>query len=130
MGTWRARSRQRWRALAAGCTTIVLVAAGAGHAALERAAPRDLEDVASADAADSTVALSGAPVTVPDSDYAYPSDAMFVAPGGNDANAGSLGAPLATVGRAISVATAGATIVLRSGIYREALGTLSKRITL
>jgi hypothetical protein len=43
----------------------------------------------------------------------------FVAPGGDDAGPGSLARPWRTLARALSAATAGATIVLRGGIYTE-----------
>jgi hypothetical protein len=43
---------------------------------------------------------------------------LVVAPGGNDANAGTLAAPLATLTRAVALATPGTTIALRGGTYR------------
>jgi hypothetical protein len=42
---------------------------------------------------------------------------LYVAPGGNDANAGTLAAPLATIQKAISLITAGGTIAVRGGTY-------------
>ena len=42
---------------------------------------------------------------------------FYVAPGGNDANPGTLAAPLATPGRAIALASPGDTILLRAGSY-------------
>lgn len=51
--------------------------------------------------------------------YAVPAGALFVAPGGADSQSGSAGSPLRTVGAAVSRASAGQTIVLRSGTYNE-----------
>jgi hypothetical protein len=42
---------------------------------------------------------------------------LYVSPSGNDGNPGTLAAPLATPGRALAVAAAGDTVVLRSGTY-------------
>jgi hypothetical protein len=42
---------------------------------------------------------------------------LYVSPTGSDANPGSLAAPLATPGRALALAAAGDTILLRSGTY-------------
>ncbi|MFC4600792.1 fibronectin type III domain-containing protein [Cohnella hongkongensis] len=43
----------------------------------------------------------------------------YVATNGNDANAGTSGAPFRTIQRAANVAQAGDTVVIRSGTYRE-----------
>ena len=51
--------------------------------------------------------------------YAVPSNAVFVATSGNDANAGTISAPVQTVTKAISKVAAGGTIVLRGGSYHE-----------
>ena len=48
---------------------------------------------------------------------------IYVSPSGNDTNDGSIGSPYATIGKAMSVVTAGGTIYLRDGIYYNA-GTL------
>ncbi len=61
------------------------------------------------------------PITLADTSYAIPAGALFVSPAGSDANAGTLSAPFATVGKALAVAPSGATIVLRGGTYRESL---------
>jgi hypothetical protein len=71
-----------------------------------------------------------APVNIPDSAYPYPANAIFVAPGGNDAGAGTIGDPYATVAHAIAASPSGGTIVLRAGVYREALGAITKPLTL
>ena len=50
-------------------------------------------------------------VSLIDTAYPIPSAALFVSPSGNDANDGSMGSPLQTLGKAISVAPANSTIV-------------------
>lgn len=64
--------------------------------------------------------------------YEIPStNTIFVAPSGNNANPGSIGAPKQTVAAALSVAaSAGTTIVVRAGEYREDLGTINKAVTI
>lgn len=42
---------------------------------------------------------------------------LFVAPGGNDSNAGTQSAPLATIQRAVALVVAGGTITVRGGTY-------------
>ncbi len=59
----------------------------------------------------------------------------YVAPGGNDANAGSPLAPFATLNKAVSVASAGDTVYLRGGTYVQMAsitnsGTSAKPITI
>lgn len=61
--------------------------------------------------------------------YSAPATALYVAPTGNDANSGTLSAPVRTLARAVRLAPAGATIVLRAGTYRESL-TLTKAVTI
>lgn len=53
--------------------------------------------------------------------YPVPATAFYVAPSGLDSNPGTMTAPLATVGRAVSKAPSGATIVLRQGVYHESV---------
>ncbi|MCU1478505.1 MAG: hypothetical protein JWQ64_3198 [Subtercola sp.] len=54
--------------------------------------------------------------------YAAPASALYVSPtSGADGNAGSLAKPFQTVAAAISAATSGQTIVLRAGVYHEAV---------
>jgi parallel beta-helix repeat protein len=68
---------------------------------------------------------------VPDSNYAIPAGALYVdSTHGADTNKGTLTAPFATLGHAITLAKAGATIVLRAGTYREALGILRRKVTI
>lgn len=65
--------------------------------------------------------------------YAYPSNALFVSPGGNDCattSCGTQNAPYKTLKFAVSKAVSGNTIVMREGIYREALGSMTKSLTI
>ncbi|MEH0109725.1 right-handed parallel beta-helix repeat-containing protein [Tersicoccus sp. MR15.9] len=58
---------------------------------------------------------------IPDTAYTVPTGAVFMSPQGSDANAGtSVGAPVQTLNRAISIVPTGGTIVLRGGTYRDA----------
>jgi parallel beta-helix repeat protein len=91
---------------------------------------RDLVGVAAASTAGTKwSALAG--TTVGSAHYAVPSGAVVVSPWGSDSAAGTSAAPLRTIGRAVSVAKSGATIVLRAGSYHESV-TLpyGKRLTL
>ena len=63
-------------------------------------------------------ATAGAPV-VGTTRYPVPAGAVVVSPSGADGAAGTADAPLRTVARAIAVARAGGTVVLRGGIYHE-----------
>lgn len=66
-----------------------------------------------------------------------PRGSLFVAPNGNDSNAGTIAAPLRTIQRAVDLAAAGTTIYLRAGTYAPTTtikllksGTSSQPITL
>lgn len=67
--------------------------------------------------------------TIPDTNY-DPGGAVFVSNAGNDASAGSIGAPLATLGAALAKVGAGGTIVLRDGTYREGELAINKTVTI
>ncbi|WP_068112700.1 right-handed parallel beta-helix repeat-containing protein [Tropicimonas marinistellae] len=54
-------------------------------------------------------------------DPTLPENAIYVAVGGDDSAAGTKDAPLATIQKAISMAGAGDTIVVRDGTYKEQL---------
>lgn len=69
------------------------------------------------------------PVTIGKTHYAIPPGAYFVAPTGSDRGPGSQSAPWHTVTHAVAVAPAGATIVIRGGIYHESV-VAYKRVTL
>lgn len=67
-------------------------------------------------------------VPVGTASYAVPTSALFVAPIGDDAAAGTLERPLRTVSRAVALARNGDTIVLRAGVYHESVNIYSKRL--
>ena len=53
--------------------------------------------------------------------YPIPSGAIFVSPSGSDGASGSQAAPLRTLAEALRRAPAGATVVLRGGVYHESV---------
>ncbi len=53
--------------------------------------------------------------------YPLPATATYVSPTGDDAAAGTAAAPVRTLGRAIALAPAGGTVVLRAGNYHESV---------
>lgn len=61
--------------------------------------------------------------------YAVPSGAIVVSPTGSDSAAGTAAAPVRTLGRAVAIAAAGKTIVLRAGTYNESV-VVDKRLTI
>ena len=63
------------------------------------------------------------------SQYPVPSSAIIVSPTGNDAAAGTVAAPLLTLTKAVSKATAGSTIVMRAGTYHESVA-IYKQLTI
>jgi parallel beta-helix repeat protein len=65
------------------------------------------------------VGLDSSGASVPDTDYAIPAKAIFMSPGGVDSNPGELATPVRSLNRAIALASAGGTIVLRGGLYRD-----------
>jgi parallel beta-helix repeat protein len=56
---------------------------------------------------------------IPDTNYAVPAGAIFMATTGSDANAGTQAAPVKTLNAAVSKVTTGGTIVVRAGSYRD-----------
>ena len=101
-----------------GCATKVTDSTASGGQAVRFGA------CASADPNDpSTLDESG--TVIPDSQYAIPSGAVFMATNGNDANAGTQTAPVRTINRAVDLAPSGGTIVVRGGtnaspaVYRD-----------
>jgi parallel beta-helix repeat protein len=64
-----------------------------------------------------------------DTNYSVPSGAVFVSPSGSDSNSGSSDSPLRSIASAVSKAPGGGTVVLRGGTYREAVGSVGKRLT-
>ena len=79
--------------------------------------------------ASSGLARASDAVVVPTA-HPVPPDAVHVAPGGSDRHAGTRDHPLRTIAAALERVPPGGTVVLRAGIYREALGGLSKPVTL
>ena len=78
-------------------------------------------------------APSGTPGAAPLGTTSYPiptSGAYFVAPTGSDKAAGTQAAPWATLGHAVGTAPNHSTIVMRAGIYREAVVINSKALTI
>ena len=116
-GSW---ARARARRLAIGATALTASAAGvvglvgqqASHAATS--GPSGAYQVA----------------TIADTNYPIPTGALYVASNGSDTNPGSLAAPFATFAKAIKVAPAGGTIVVRGGTYRQSIGAIGKPLTI
>jgi parallel beta-helix repeat protein len=67
----------------------------------------------------SPIELDGSGATIPDTAYPIPDDAVFLSIDGDDRNDGTRAAPVRTVNRAISLAPAEGTIVVRQGVYRD-----------
>ncbi|MBN8231194.1 right-handed parallel beta-helix repeat-containing protein [Corallococcus macrosporus] len=63
--------------------------------------------------------LDNTGTTIPDTNYAIPSGAIFLATNGSDSNAGTQAAPVATISRAVALVPSGGTIVVRGGTYRD-----------
>ena len=61
--------------------------------------------------------------------YPAPSQATYVSTSGADAASGTMASPVRTIGRALSLAPAGGTVVVRAGTYRETL-SIGKKVTL
>ncbi|MBA3801672.1 MAG: right-handed parallel beta-helix repeat-containing protein [Acidimicrobiia bacterium] len=61
--------------------------------------------------------------------YPVPAGAVHVAPGGNDASAGTSAAPVRTLARGVALAPSGGTVVLHAGRYRETV-TIGKTVTI
>lgn len=76
---------------------------------------------------DAVLATAGA---VMPTRYAVPAGAIVVAPHGNDADAGTLEAPLASLSVALARVPAGGAVVLRGGTYRQSAGSVGTPVTL
>ena len=61
--------------------------------------------------------------------YAVPAGAVFASPSGSDSSTGTLAKPVRTIARAIALAPAGGTVVLRGGTYHESLA-IYKKVTI
>lgn len=112
----------------AGATDAGLADGGVGDAGAIDAGSAD-SGVADAGATDAGTADAGVPdplasldptgATLPDTDYPYPSDAVFLAPDGDDSQPGTLAQPVRTLSHAIALVPSGGTIVARGGLYRD-----------
>lgn len=111
-------------ALVALAATTALVA---GSASAQAAVPGS---VTAATAATTTRAADSAGAATPGStSYAVPAGAVVASPSGNDAAQGTLAAPVRTIARALALAPAGGTVVLRAGNYHESVVS-TKKVTL
>lgn len=72
---------------------------------------------------------SAGSVTVGSASYPVPPSAVHVAPWGGDSAPGTAGAPVRTLARALVLAPAGSTVVLRAGTYNEQVA-IYKQVTL
>jgi len=57
--------------------------------------------------------------TIPDTNYAIPGGAIFMATNGSDSNAGTQAAPVQTINKALTLVANGGTIVIRGGTYHD-----------
>lgn len=76
-------------------------------------------------------------IDIPDYTSAYPvpdpnhpADTKYVSTTGSDSNSGTLAAPYRHIATAVSAVANNGTVVVRGGVYREKLGTISKSITI
>jgi hypothetical protein len=127
-GTWYTLRIEAQGSTLRGYVNGTLVASGAGSQASQGRivlqtfhASASFDDVA-VDTLGSTptsaVPTTSRPPTSAAPTTGTPANTIIVATSGNDANAGTLAAPLATLGRAVTLATPGTTIALRGGTYQ------------
>lgn len=57
--------------------------------------------------------------SIPETAYPVPNNAVVMSSSGDDANGGSITAPVRTINRAVALVPAGGTIVMRGGEYRD-----------
>ena len=72
---------------------------------------------------------AGAPV-VGAASYAIPAGSVYVSTSGSDSAPGSAAGPVRTIARALALAPAGGTVVLRGGTYHESVTISSKKVTI
>ena len=84
---------------------------------------------ASAATTPSRVADSAGSTAIGNASYAVPAGAVFVSTAGSDSSTGTSTRPVRTVARAIALAPAGGTVVLRKGTYHETV-TVTKKVTI
>lgn len=79
----------------------------------------------------SLAGLDSSGKTIPSSGYTIPTtNVIYLATNGNDANAGTVASPVATMGTAVSKAVDGGTIVVRGGEYRQGDVTVGKNLSI
>ena len=94
------------------------------------AGPTAPDPGSSATAPASATRISAGSAPIGSTAYAIPAGAYFVSTSGSDSAAGSLSAPFKTVGKAISAAPSGSTIVVRAGSYHEGITISGKTLTI
>lgn len=114
--------------VALSAATALVVGSAPAHATLSgsvsAAATALASETATTRAADTAGALAPGATS-----YTIPVGAVFAAPGGSDTAPGTLAAPVRTIARALAMAPAGGTVVLRAGSYHESVVS-SKKVTL
>ena len=76
------------------------------------------------------VADSAGALAVGGASYAVPAGAVFVSTTGSDSAPGTAAGPVRTIARALAMAPAGGTVVLRGGTYHETVTISSKQVTI
>lgn len=77
----------------------------------------------------SRLADSSGALTVGTAGYAVPAGATYVSTAGSDSYPGTSTKPVRTIARAVALAPAGGTVVVRKGTYHETV-TVSKKVTI
>lgn len=96
---------------------VVVLAVAAAAILLRNAAPR--------------TAVVAPPVTIPDTAYPVPPDAVFLSSRGDDAATGDETSPVRSLTRALALVPDGGTVVVRGGTYRDGSSTgVHKTVTL
>lgn len=73
--------------------------------------------------------VAGSGTVLGSTSYPTPAGAIFASPQGADTNPGTLDRPVRSVAKALALAPAGGTVVLRAGSYHESV-TVSKQVTI
>ncbi|HYN66142.1 MAG TPA: right-handed parallel beta-helix repeat-containing protein [Ornithinibacter sp.] len=115
-------------ALVALAASAALVAGSSAQAAVPASATAAAPAVASATSTTRAADTAGS-LAPGGTSYAVPAGAVVAATNGNDAAKGTLAAPVRTIARALALAPAGGTVVLRAGNYHESVVS-TKKVTL
>lgn len=108
----------------AGFAAVALVAgvmAGTAAGALPTPPPLPATPLSQSAAATSAPASGDGSAAVGSTAYPMPRGSYFVSPSGSDGNPGTQAAPFLTLGKAVSAAPSGSTIVMRAGVYHESV---------